>query len=130
MSYLFRSVIVAFQLSVALAPGAERAAESWNTCSLPTAQFRLQVPASLIHSTEATATGCSFQTSDGEFNIEAVAQTEKNNETLDARMQKEIELLSGNVESKKRATAGSFYLASRQMELNIFENYSRKMDNG
>jgi hypothetical protein len=76
--------------------------ESWSICSVPTAQFRLQVPASLIHSAAPTATGCTFQSPDGEFNVEAVVQTAGDNETLENRMQKEIELLSGKVDRKKK----------------------------
>jgi len=78
--------------------------EGWNTCSTPKTQFVLQIPASLIHSTAPTATGCSFQTPDGEFNVEAVAQPDSGTEgeTLESRMQKEIDLLSGTVKHKKK----------------------------
>jgi len=87
-------------LPIFLAVYAQAAEESWSTCSMPTAPFRVQVPAILIHATAATAGGCSFQTEDGQFNVEAVVQP--GTETLDARMQKEIELLSGKVDHKKK----------------------------
>lgn len=78
--------------------------EKWNVCSTPKTEFALPVPASLIHSTAATATGCSFQTSDGEFNVEAVEPSDATaqSETLERRMQKEIDLLGGTVNYKKK----------------------------
>ena len=84
--------------------------EAWNTCSTPKTQFVLQIPASLIHSTAPTATGCSFQTPDGEFSVEAVAQPDcgKEGETLESRMQKEIDLLSGTVKHKKKGDTWFF----------------------
>src|SRR5438270_4147535 len=69
--------------------------DSWNSCSTPKTQYVLQVPASLIHSTAPAATGCAFQTNDGEFNVEAVVQAvSSREETLEQRMQKEMELLA------------------------------------
>jgi hypothetical protein len=67
-------------------------------------QFTLQIPANLIHSTASTATGCSFETSDGEFTVEAVASAESTveGETLENRMQKEVDLLAGTVTHQKR----------------------------
>jgi hypothetical protein len=78
--------------------------EAWSECSLPPAQFVLQIPASLVHSTAPSATGCSFQTSDGLFNVEAVAPTESNAnpDSLDQRMEKEIKLLSASVSHQKK----------------------------
>ena len=78
--------------------------EAWKTCSTPKAQFALQIPASLIHSTAPTATGCSFQTPNSEFTVEAVTQTEAavEGETLESRMQKEVNLLAGTVAHKKK----------------------------
>lgn len=93
-------VCAAVSAASAIEPGKEQ--ESWSICSLPTAQFKLQVPASLIHSTAPTASGCTFQSADGEFNVEAVIQTGSDNETLEGRMQKEIDLLSGKVDRKKK----------------------------
>src|ERR1700730_7201387 len=78
--------------------------ETGNACSMPKAEFVLQYPASLIHSTAPAATGCSFQTPDGEFNVEAVVQpkTAEKVETVDDRMQKEIDLLAGTVTYKNK----------------------------
>ena len=93
-----RAIILAAVLAAANVRAAE---ESWSICSVPDAPFHLQVPATLIHSTATTATGCSFQTQDAEFNVEAVIQ-ENTGEPLEVRMQKEIELLSGNVDRKQK----------------------------
>jgi hypothetical protein len=78
--------------------------ETWNTCSTPKTQYVMQIPASLIHSTAPVATGCAFQTPDGEFNVEAVVQSAAaaQDETLESRMQKEIELLVGTVTYQKK----------------------------
>ena len=78
--------------------------ETWNTCSTPKTQYVMQIPASLIHSTATVATGCAFQTPDGEFNVEAVVQSTAaaHDETLESRMQKEIELLVGTVTYQKK----------------------------
>lgn len=77
--------------------------EQWKTCSTPKTQYILQFPASLIHSTAPAATGCAYQTADGEFNVEAVVQPEPSaEETLDQRMEKEMELLGQTVTYKKK----------------------------
>lgn len=78
--------------------------ERWNICSTPKTEYLLQVPASLIHSTAPTATGCSFQTPEGDFTVEAAVQpdTAGQVETLETRMQKEIDLLAGTVTYKKK----------------------------
>jgi len=93
---------ICLALAFLLGVQSHAAEESWSTCSVPTAPFRLQVPETLIHSTAATAGGCSFQTEDGQFNVEAVVQPAIEAENLDARLQKEIELLSGKVDHKKK----------------------------
>lgn len=80
--------------------------ESWNTCSTPKTQYLLQVPASLVRSTAPAATGCAYQTPDGEFNVEAVVQKDASaDETLEERMQKEMELLAHTVTYKKKGDA-------------------------
>ncbi|MDQ2823957.1 MAG: hypothetical protein M3R29_00710 [Verrucomicrobiota bacterium] len=77
--------------------------DAWNACSTPKTEFVLQVPASLVHSTTSTATGCSFQTPEGDFNVEAVVQdVAEGGETLESRMQKEISLLAGTVTYKRK----------------------------
>ena len=60
----------------------------------------LQVPGSLVQLTGDGITDCTYQSSDGEFNVEAAEQTD--NQTLDARMQKEIDLLKGTVTDQKK----------------------------
>ncbi len=103
---------VVFALCLTFAASMRSAEETWSACSTPKTQFVLQVPASLIHSTAPTATGCSFQTPDGEFNVEAVVQSEPSveGETIDSRMQKEIELLADTVTYKKKG--GTWFVLS------------------
>lgn len=84
----------------AIEPSKEQ--EPWSVCSLPTAQFRLQVPEGLIHSTAPTATGCTFQSPDGDFNVAAVVQPATDNETLEGKMKKEIDLLPGKLDKKRK----------------------------
>ena len=71
---------------------------------MPPAQFVLQIPASLVHSKASTATGCSFQSEDGEFTVEAVAPTDTtaNADNLDQRMEKETKLLGDTVSHQKK----------------------------
>jgi hypothetical protein len=77
--------------------------EQWKTCSTPKTQYILQFPSSLIHSTAPAATGCAYQTADGEFNVEAVVEGESSaEETIDQRMEKEMELLGHTVTYKKK----------------------------
>ena len=98
-----RLFAVAFALGVAGAGLANARGEAWNLCSTPKTQYVLPVPAILIHSTAPTATGCSFQTPDGEFTVEAVVQADAvEGQTIDSRMQKEIDLLAGTVNEKKK----------------------------
>ena len=99
--WLYFPAFLCASVSAAIAMDPPKEQESWSVCSLPTAPFQLQVPASLIHSTGPNATGCTFQSPDGAFNVEAVVQTAGENETLESRMQKEIDLLSGKVYRKK-----------------------------
>jgi hypothetical protein len=100
----FRVVIAATATGVVAAEAARKDVEKWNECSTPQTEYLLQYPASLIHSTAPNATGCAFQTRDGEFNVEAVVQpkTGAKPKTLDDRMQKEIELLGGTVTYKRK----------------------------
>jgi hypothetical protein len=90
-------------LLLGLTSAVNAAEEAWISCSTPKTQFVLTVPGSLIHSTAPTATGCSFQTSEGDFTVEAVQLDPiADVETLDGRMQKEIEVLGGTVSYKKK----------------------------
>jgi hypothetical protein len=81
--------------------------ELWKNCSTPKTHYVLQVPGSLVGSTAPGATGCAYQTADGEFNIEAIEQNEPagGNQTLDGRMQKEIDLLTGTVTYQNKGDA-------------------------
>jgi hypothetical protein len=100
----FGAGAIAFTFCLAAASLIQAEEETWNTCSTPKTQYVVQVPASLVHSTGPVATGCAFQTPDGEFNVEAVVQPEASaqGETLQSRMQKEIELLVGTVTYQKK----------------------------
>ncbi len=85
--------------------GSASAKEKWTVCSAADADFVLQIPATLIHSATYSAASCSFQTPDGEFSVEAIAEhssRKEHKESLDARMQKEIELLGGTVTYKRK----------------------------
>ena|GEM_PF-918013 len=103
-SIFFRVFMAATLICVVAAEAARKEEEKWNACSTPQTEFVLQIPASLIHSTAKTATGCSFQTPDGEFNVEAVVQpkTGEKVETVDERMQKEVDLLGDTLTYKKK----------------------------
>jgi hypothetical protein len=74
--------------------------ELWKNCSTPTTGYVLQVPTSLVRSSDPGVTGCTYQSQDGEFTVEAAEQTD--NQPLDSRMQKEIELLKGTVTDQKK----------------------------
>jgi hypothetical protein len=102
--------------------------EAWNVCSTPQTRYALQVPASLIHSTAPTATGCSFQTPDGEFTVEAVVQPGiVQGETLDSRLEKEIGLLGLTVNDKKK---GDTWFALSGVTSDGTEYYRKLYTNG
>jgi hypothetical protein len=103
--------------------------EKWSICSTPPAQYRLQVPNSLIHSAPPTATGCVFQTPDGEFTVEAVTQpdTPGQSESVDRRMQKEIDLMAGTVTYKKK---GDTWFALSGVTPDGTEYYRKQYTNG
>jgi hypothetical protein len=98
--------IAATGMGVVAAEAARKEKERWNACSTPQTEYLLQYPASLVHSTAPGATGCSFQTLDGEFNVEVAVQskTAKKVETLDDRMRKEIVLLADTVTYKNKGS--------------------------
>jgi hypothetical protein len=103
LSMCSRIFAVALALGVTGAGLADAQAEAWNLWSTSKTQYVLPVPAILIHSTGPTATSCSFQTPDGEFTVEAVVQADLvEGQTVDSRMQKEIDLLAGTVNEKKK----------------------------
>lgn len=102
---LFLRVCISVTLMcVVAAEAARKDEEKWNACSTPQTEYLLQYPAILIRSTAPAATGCSFQTPDGEFNVEVVVQPKTGGkpETLDDRMRKEIVLMADTVTYKNR----------------------------
>jgi len=74
--------------------------ELWKNCSTSTSDYVLQVPGSLVSPQTLGVTGCTYQTADGEFSVEAAEQTD--DQPLDAKMQKEIDLLKGTVTDQKK----------------------------
>jgi hypothetical protein len=76
------------------------AEELWKNCSTPTTDYVLQVPGSLVRSTGPGVTGCTYQSADGEFNVEAAERPD--DQKIEERMQKEISLLSGTVTYQTR----------------------------
>lgn len=81
------------------------AASEWQACSDPRFQFVLQYPPGLVHSRDPGTSACSFKTPDAEFSVEAVLQPDAANsgDTLEARYQKELDLLGGTVTYKRKA---------------------------
>jgi len=96
-----RSVVLAGCFALLVVSGIVRAEdELWKNCSTPITHYVLQVPGSLIPVTGPGIAGCTYHSQDGEFNVEAVEQSD--NQPLDARMQREIELLQGSVTDQKK----------------------------
>lgn len=108
MTYRWRSVVVpALLLAAFLSSARSQEAvvqDEWKGCSDPDSSFVLRYPPSLIRSTAPGATACAFQTPDGDFNLEVVVETEavRGGETLESRMQKEMDLLGGTVTYKRK----------------------------
>ena len=97
---LFRVVLFGVVLMFAGRTVIQAEDELWKKCFTPTTHFVLQVPGSLVRQTGPEVTGCTYQSQDGEFHVEAVE--EAGNQTLDARMQKEVDLLKGTVSDQKK----------------------------
>ena len=74
--------------------------ELWKNCTTPATHYVLQVPGSLVAETGPGLAGCTYHSPNGEFNVEADEQTD--NQPLDARMAREIELLQGSISDQKR----------------------------
>lgn len=74
--------------------------ELWKNCSTSTTDYVLQIPGSLVPSTGPGITDCTYQSTDGEFNVEAAEHADS--QALDARMQKELDLLKGTVTDQKK----------------------------
>ncbi|MFL6516134.1 MAG: hypothetical protein ACJ8M1_14035 [Chthoniobacterales bacterium] len=86
--------------------------ELWKDCSTPTTDYVLHVPGSLVRSTDPGVTGCTYQTTDGSFTVEAVEQSDDaaRNQTIDERMQKELSLLSPTASYQKKG--GTWFVLS------------------
>lgn len=84
----------------------------WKACSDPQFLYVLKYPPALAAMKAAAVTGCSFQTADGEFNVEAVAENAADGgaENVETRMQKELELMADTVTYKK--TGESWFVIS------------------
>lgn len=78
--------------------------DEWKGCSDPESSFVLRYPPSLIRSIAPGATACSFQTADSDFNLEVVVEPNaaREGETLENRMEKEMDLLGGTVTYKRK----------------------------
>ena len=99
--------------------------ELWKNCSTSTTHYVLQVPGSLIPSTGPGISDCIYQSADGEFNVEAGEQAD--NQTLDARMQKELDLLQGTVTDQKK---GDNWFALTGVSADGTEFYRLQYTNG
>jgi len=86
--------------------------ELWKNCSTPTTDYVLHIPGSLIRSSDPSVTGCTYQTADGAFTVEAVEQSDDaaRNQTIDERMQKELALLSPTASYQKKG--GTWFVLS------------------
>jgi hypothetical protein len=82
--------------------------ELWKDCSTPLTHYVLHVPGGLVRSTAPGVNGCTYQTSDGEFTVEAVEKPD--DQGLDARMQKELELLGETAAYQKKG--GTWFVLS------------------
>jgi hypothetical protein len=103
--------------------------EKWSICSTAQTPYRLQVPDSLVHPSAPTATGCVFQTPDGEFTVEAAVQQETAGpaETVEGRIQKEIDLMAGTVTYKKK---GDTWFVLSGVTPDGTEYYRKQFTNG
>ena len=93
-------ILAAVILSLVFAAARGEDAE-WKACSNPGLSYVLKYPPTLEPMKSETP-GCSFQTADGEFNVEAVAEppTEQTEPGVESRMQKELELMGDTVTYK------------------------------
>jgi hypothetical protein len=95
-------VLTSFALAIGLCVISRSEEELWKNCSTPKTDYVLQIPGSLVRSADPAVTGCTYQTSDGEFTVEAVETETARDENLDSRMQKEISLLGDTVTDQKK----------------------------
>lgn len=97
-------ILLASTVPIVVIEIADAEEELWKDCSSPTTHYVLHVPGSLVRSTGPGITNCTYQTSDGEFTVEAVEQTQTPGpaQSIDERMQKEVNALSGTVTDQKK----------------------------
>ncbi|HEV2095561.1 MAG TPA: hypothetical protein VGQ82_03575 [Chthoniobacterales bacterium] len=109
------------------------AASEWQACSDPRFQFVLKYPPGLVHSRDPGTSACSFKTPDAEFSVEAVLQPDAadSGDTLEARYQKELDLL-GNTVTYKRKAETWFVLSGvgRRMERSSIANNIPRVRSG
>jgi hypothetical protein len=103
--------------------------EVWKTCSTPKTQYVLQIPGSLVRSSDPGVTGCTYQSPDGEFTVEAVEQPSGGgpDQSVDARMQKEISVMGGTVAEQEK---GANWFALSGMTRDGTEFYRIHFTNG
>src|SRR5437868_1121948 len=99
--------------------------ELWKNCSTPTTDYVLQVPGSLVRSTGPGVTGCTYQSADGEFSVEAAQQADTQN--IDERMEKELGLLGGTATYQKK---GQTWFVLSGVTPDGTEYYRKHLTNG
>lgn len=128
MRFLTLTVLAAAFLITA---ASSRAQESeWKACSDPQFLYVLKYPPVLTRLEGAAPTGCSFQTPDGDFAVEAVAENPTGDaagETLDGRMTKELELMGDTVTYK---TSGESWFVISGVTSDGTEYYRKGFTNG
>jgi hypothetical protein len=92
--------ILSFAASVTVSAQIFKETELWKKCTTTTTDYILEVPASLVPAQQPGVADCVYRSEDGEFNVEAAEQVDA--QTLDAKMQKELDLLKGTVTDQKK----------------------------
>ena len=97
-------MFAALAAALVLTTGAADAQDTeWKACSDPQFLYVLKYPGVLTRLEGAAPSGCSFQTPDGDFAVEAVAENPAGDgagEKLEVRMAKELELMGDTVSYK------------------------------
>ena len=99
--------------------------ELWKNCTTTTTHYVLQVPASLVPAPVPGVSDCIYRSDDGEFNVEAAEQID--NQSLDTKMQKEVDLLKGTVTDQKK---GDNWFALTGVSADGTEFYRLRYTNG
>ena len=123
---LFATVAIAL-LAAAVVRGQDA---EWKACSDPQFLYVLKYPPTLTRLDGAAASGCSFQTPDGDFSVEAVAESPTGDgagETLETRMAKELELMGDTVTYK---TGGDSWFVISGVTSDGTEYYRKGFTNG